>query len=161
MTHAIHGTALSIGGKGVLLRGSPGSGKSALALRLIDAPGYGLVDTLQRARLVADDQVMLERIGAAIWMTPPLLLAGKLEIRGIGIVEIEHKPEAELVLIVDLLSSERPERMPEIADLKTKILGVEVALLTLDATDPAAPAKVRAALTLAKAQRVATNASQE
>jgi HPr kinase/phosphorylase len=151
MTHAIHGTALSIGGKGVLLRGLPGSGKSSLALRLIDAPGYGVSDTLQRARLVADDQVMLERIGAAIWMTPPSLLAGKLEIRGIGIVQIEHKPEAELVLIVDLVPPHgRPERMPESADLKTEILGVTVALLTLDATDPAAPAKVRAALTLAQ-----------
>ncbi len=156
MTHNIHGTALSIGGKGVLLRGAPGVGKSSLALRLIDQPGFGLGDSLLRARLVSDDQVLVERIGDGVWMTPPVVLAGKLEIRGMGIVELDHRPEAELHMIVDLDPHENLERMPEHIDLKTEILGVWVSFLSLNSADPAALAKIRSALGL----RVASPLSQ-
>jgi HPr kinase/phosphorylase len=156
MSTLTHGTALSVAGKGVLLRGVPGAGKSSLALRLIDEPGYGLSDQLMRARLVADDQVVMERIGSGIWMSPPRTLAGKLEIRGLGIVEANYRPEIELCLIVDLELAGTVERMPESADLKTQILGVPISLIRLETGDFAAPAKVRAAVLT----RVATAPAQ-
>jgi HPr Serine kinase C-terminal domain len=72
----VHGTVVAIDGGGVLLRGPSGRGKSDLALRLIDAG----------ARLVADDQVLLQRSGMQVLARAPAVLAGLLEIRGVGIV---------------------------------------------------------------------------
>src|SRR5712691_12625786 len=90
----IHATAIAIHGHAVLLRGASGSGKSDLALRLIDAG----------ARLVADDQSELRRQGDAIIVRAPLTIAGLIEIRGIGIVRIDSMAEAPLALLADLMA---------------------------------------------------------
>ena len=74
----VHGTCIAIDGDGVLLRGPSGSGKSDLALRLIDSG----------AMLVGDDQLQLSRMGDQLIVRPPDLLSGQLEIRGIGIVPV-------------------------------------------------------------------------
>ena len=58
-----HGTCIALAGRGVLIRGPSGSGKSDLALRLIDTPGNGIGAAPLEARLVADDQVHLTRTG--------------------------------------------------------------------------------------------------
>src|SRR5437588_5560986 len=89
----MHGTAVAIDGRGVLLRGPSGSGKSDLALRLIDAG----------ARLVADDQTELRRDGDAIIARAPPTIAGMIEVRGLGIVRIEALPAAPVALLVDLV----------------------------------------------------------
>src|SRR5690242_15181364 len=98
-----HGTCVEIGGVGVLLRGPPGSGKSDLALRLID----------RGARLVADDQTELRREGAAVLASAPPSIAGRIEVRGVGILELPQAPSVALGLVVDLVPAADIERLPE------------------------------------------------
>jgi serine kinase of HPr protein (carbohydrate metabolism regulator) len=142
----LHGTVVEIGGVGVLLRGEPGSGKSSLALRLIDAEGFGLGEKPLRAQLVADDQFLLEKTEAGLVARAPAPLSGLLEIRGIGIVRLAHKAETLMSLVVDLAPGAALARMPELHDIQTELLGVQIRRLALDAADPAAAAKIRASL---------------
>lgn len=130
----IHGVCIDIGGTGVLIRGAPGSGKSDLALRLIDSG----------ARLVADDQVEIRpRDGAAV-AAPPEALAGYLEVRGIGIVAVDCIGEARLGLIVDLADRDTVERMPE--PRSETVAGVAVPVIRLDPFAASAAAKLRLAV---------------
>ena len=142
----MHATCVSIEGHGVLVRGEPGSGKSDLALRLIDGPGCGTGGEMMAARLVADDQVCLLVTEKGITASPPDALAGLLEIRGIGIVNCDHVPEAVLALIVDLNAAERTERLPELSESSVDLLGAALPRIWVDAARPSAPARVRAGL---------------
>jgi HPr kinase/phosphorylase len=151
--HRAHGTAIAFGRHGVLMRGAPGSGKSRLALQLIDHPGYGTGKTILRARLLADDQVDLTHKGKEIIMTPPTSLAGKMEIRGLGIVTLAHARKAALRLVVDMVSGDTLERMPTDRDKETEILGIRFPRLALATTDLAASARLRATLSLLVASR--------
>ena len=114
----IHATAVLLDGRGVLLRGPSGAGKSLLALLLIETFTLRGRPSL----LVADDRVDLERRNDAIVLSPPKALAGLIELRGRGILHRPHAAEANLVLVVDLVSD--LERMPADADLETEILGL-------------------------------------
>jgi HPr kinase/phosphorylase len=126
-----HGTAVAIDGEAVLLRGLSGAGKSDLALRLID----------RGARLVADDQTLLRRVGDRVIAAAPPTIAGLIEIRGIGIVTVEAIDAAPLFLIADLIPLGEVERMPE-RTLET-ILGVPVPLIGLAPFEASAAAKLR------------------
>ena len=130
----IHGTVVALGGMGVVFRGSPGAGKSDLALRLMDGG----------AQLVADDRVdVTVRRGRAVAFPPPVL-AGLIEVRGIGVVRVRHRARAEIRLVVDLVKPEQVERMP---DEKTCLIaGVSLPCLKLAAFEASTPAKVRLAL---------------
>ena len=130
----VYGTSVTIGGEGILLRGPSGSGKSDLALRLID----------EGALLVADDQTELRQVGASLEMTPPPSLAGLLEVRGLGIVRVPHAARAPLCLIVDLAPEAAIERLPE--PRAATIEGIEFPLLTLHPFAVSATAKLRMAL---------------
>jgi HPr kinase/phosphorylase len=145
----IHATAIAFGRRGILLRGEPGSGKSTLALRLITEAGYGLGSSarLLRAKLVADDQVILRRVGANIILSPPASLRGLLEVRNLGIMKVPRRLTTMLALVVDLVPPENLERLPEHIDSKVEILGLEMQKMTLNGNDQAGPAKLRAALT--------------
>jgi HPr kinase/phosphorylase len=142
----IHGTCLAIGAEGVLLVGKPGSGKSDLALRLIDQPGCGLSDTLRSAQLVADDQVVVRKVDGGLIASAPPSLYGKLEIRGLGIAELAVVAETRLRLAVRLTPSAEIERLPDLVRARMEILGVSVPLILLDPQNASAPARLRAAL---------------
>jgi HPr kinase/phosphorylase len=142
----IHGTCLAIGADGVLLLGKPGSGKSSLALRLIDQPGGGLSGMVRSARLVADDQVRIRKTGESLIAAAPAALANRLEIRGLGIATLAAIPEIILRLAVRLTPGAAIERLPDLAAARMDILGIALPLILLDAGDAAAPARLRAAL---------------
>jgi HPr kinase/phosphorylase len=142
----IHATCLAIGGEGVLLLGQPGSGKSDLALRLIDGAGAGLSGRLRSALLVADDQVAIRRSDAGLVASAPPALAGKLEIRGLGIAEVPIERDVPLRLAVRLTPAADIERLPDLARSRMEILGISIPLVLLDPEKPSAPARLRAAL---------------
>lgn len=129
----VHGTCIDVAGAGVLLRGPSGSGKSDLALRLID----------RGARLVADDQVEVTAAGGDLVAVAPTALAGLLEVRGLGVLRIETAVSARLELVVDLVAPEAVNRMPE--GQMAEIEGVALPLLRLAPFQASAAAKVRLA----------------
>jgi len=118
----------------VLLRGPSGSGKSDLALRLID----------QGAVLVADDRVLLRREGEKLLADPPEILAGLLEVRGLGILKFPYRAPASIGLVIDLEEPEKIERMPEPETLS--LLDKSIPLYRVTARETSAPIKVRLAV---------------
>lgn len=134
----MHGTCVAVSGAGVLLIGPSGSGKSDLALRLID----------DGALLVADDQCMLEADAGGICVRAPESLAGRLEVRGVGIVGVNSAAQAHVALVVNLVAREDEPRMPKKgAPLPTQnILGQSIPCLQLWPFAASAPAKIRLAL---------------
>lgn len=130
----VHASCVSIDGRAVLLRGPSGSGKSDLALRLID----------QGAALVADDQVVLDVAAGQLTASAPSALSGLLEVRGIGIVRCDGVASAPVRLVIDLEPSGSVERMPE---PETCVLsGFQIPKITLYPFEVSAAAKVRMAL---------------
>lgn len=143
----LHATAVMVEDRGVLITGPSGAGKSTLALRLLDETGRGLGPAPLKARLVADDRVIVRRDDLSLTATAPEALAGLLEVRGLGIVRL---PEVAASMPVHLVVRLHPrlaalERMPAMA--YTSILGIARPLLSLSLEDAAAPARLRAALT--------------
>jgi HPr kinase/phosphorylase len=142
----IHGTCLAVGDAGVLLVGKPGSGKSDLALRLIDGQGSGLSGAIRGARLVADDQVVVRRDGEALFASAPPALRGKLEVRGLGIVDVPSGDHVPLRLAVRLTPVAEIERLPDLARARMEMLGLAIPLVLIDPGTASAPARIRAAL---------------
>jgi serine kinase of HPr protein (carbohydrate metabolism regulator) len=138
MTHnRIHATSVAIGGRAVLLMGPSGSGKSDLALRLID----------RGATLVSDDYTALTNISGTLHAAAPPTIAGKIEVRGLGILEISHIDDVPVALLVRL--GARIERMPP--DGRTMTLeGICLPMIALDAFEASAPIKVQMALRCGK-----------
>jgi HPr kinase/phosphorylase len=130
----IHASCVVRGDAAVLLLGPAGSGKSDLVLRLLDL-GFSLV---------ADDRVDIAE-GMA---RPPAELAGLLEVRGLGIVKLDHVAPARLALAVAL--SGTVERLPEPAWHPT----LDLPLITLDSGAVSAPQKVALALSCALGERM-------
>ncbi|MCC7049364.1 MAG: HPr kinase/phosphatase C-terminal domain-containing protein [Alphaproteobacteria bacterium] len=130
----VHATTVDLAGAGVLIRGPAGSGKSDLALRLIDAGG----------RLVADDQTAIERRGERLIARSPPPIAGRLEVRGLGILRVACVAEATINLAVDLVPPDRVERLPE--PNYVEILGISVRCLALAPFEASAAAKLRLAV---------------
>lgn len=117
-----------IGGRALLIEGPPGSGKSSLALALLD----------RGAGLIGDDAVSLSRKGAAVIAAPPPRIAGLIELRGIGIVDWPLAAPAPLALILSL-GGPLGERMPESAAMRD-ICGVGIPVLAFE-PGPLAPAQ--------------------
>ena len=130
----LHATCVALDGAGVLLCGAPGSGKSDLALRLIDAG----------ARLVADDRADLGARRGRVWVTAPPEIAGLIEVRGVGVVRLEALAEVPLALVVDLVAGDAVERLPEPGS--RAYLGIPVPVLALAPFQASAAAKVRLAV---------------
>jgi HPr kinase/phosphorylase len=119
---SIHASAVKVGDLAVLIRGPSGSGKSRLAFDLIMAGRSGV---LERAVLVGDDRVHLATLGREIEVRPAQVLAGLIEIRGLGIRRCDFVEHATVGLVVDLDAADA-ERLPPGESLKTAILGVEI-----------------------------------
>jgi HPr kinase/phosphorylase len=138
----VHGTCVALGPHAALLRGSSGSGKSDLALRFLALPAGGGI----APRLVADDQVVVEAQAGGLVVSPPDTLAGKLEVRGLGIMTLPHVTQAKLVLIVDFVASDKVPRMPPEPLPRVILLGVSVSNLQLAPFEDSAPLKLKMAL---------------
>src|SRR5579863_436340 len=130
----VHATAVALDGAGVLIRGPSGSGKSDLALRLIDTGG----------QLVADDQTELTLQDRTIVMRAPLAIAGRMEVRGIGIAHVTAAAAAPLRLVLDLVRPDEIERLPERS--RCELMGIEVPRLAITPFEASAVAKVRLVL---------------
>lgn len=136
----VHATAVSVAGRAALIFGPSGAGKSDLALRLITG---SFVDAGKpvSVELVSDDQVVLERTGNSLVASPPASIAGKLEVRGLGIMPFAHVAAAEVGLAVEIKSADTIERLPDPRREHT-ILGVRLPLIEIDAREPGAPARL-------------------
>jgi serine kinase of HPr protein (carbohydrate metabolism regulator) len=142
----VHATcvALAVGDawRGVLLRGPSGAGKSDLAIRMIDGG----------ARLVADDRTELTVEAGRLMARAPKVLAGLVEARGLGIVRVPAEnllAAAPVVLIVDLVAADEIDRLPE--PQSETLLGINVPRIRLTAFDASTSAKIRLAVSAARA----------
>lgn len=137
MTARVHATCVAIGEAGALLLGPSGSGKSDLALRLIDGG----------ARLVADDQVALDVDGGRLVASAPPHLPALLEVRGAGLVPMERAAAVRLAAAFRLGPCGEGERLPE-----PQVWGhggVTLPLYCVDPAMPSAAARVRLLVTRA------------
>ncbi len=132
-SETVHASTVAVEGRAVLITGPSGAGKSDLALRLLDR-GF---------TLVSDDQTIVRRDGDRLIATAPPTIAGKLEIRGVGIIDMEHVSDQPLALIVELTSD--IQRLPD-DSRERPILGVSIPLISIDAMAASAPSKVALAL---------------
>ena len=132
----IHATLVQVEKKGVLLTGKSASGKSDLALRLIEN---------KKAKLVADDVVEVCVQNGKLSGCAPKSIAGLLEVRNIGVVRYPYLSSANVDIIVALKESQEDiQRMP--LRQKELILGLEINKIDLYAKENSAPEKIVAAL---------------
>lgn len=139
-----YGTCVALGARAALLQGPPGAGKSDLALRFI-AAAYGMRQR-RKAALVADDQVLLRTVNGRLMARPPAALAGKLEVRGLGIIELPYCPEAQLKLVVTLSEPYDVPRFPPDPLTEAGFLAVAVPVLRVAPFESSAPLKLWLAL---------------
>ena len=132
-SETLHASTVAVDGRAVMITGPSGSGKSDLALRLLDR---GFI-------LVSDDQTIVRRTGSRLIAAAPPTIRGKLEIRGVGIVDMAHVEDVPVALVVELTSDIR--RLPD-DSRERPILGVGVPLISVDAMTASAPSKVAVAL---------------
>jgi serine kinase of HPr protein (carbohydrate metabolism regulator) len=129
----LHASCVAIDGRAVLIAGPSGSGKSDLALRLLDR-GF---------TLVSDDRTIVRKEGNRVIASAPATIQGKLEIRGVGIVEMDTVADMPVAMVVELTSD--IQRLPD--DSRERIiLGIGVPLISVDALTASAPSKVAVAL---------------
>jgi len=145
----VHGTCVALGRRAALLRGPAGSGKSDLALRFLFLARRGPA-ALEAPTFVADDQVQIVRTGSRLLAKAPDTIRGKLEVRGIGIVEVKTVAEAELRLVVDLAAPRDIERLPD-GKATVCLLGVDLPQMLLAPWE--ASAAIKLALALARTAR--------
>ncbi len=132
-SETLHASTVALDGRAVLICGPSGSGKSDLALRLLDR-GF---------TLVSDDQTIVRKDGGRLIASAPPTIHGKLEIRGIGIVEMETVEDVPVALFVELTSD--IQRSPD--DSRDRLgLDIRSPLINVDALTGSAPSKVAVAL---------------
>ncbi|NCP14925.1 MAG: serine kinase [Sphingomonadales bacterium] len=121
MPLVLQASAVAISGRAVLIEGPPGSGKSSLALALLD----------RGAGLIGDDGVTLTVQGKCLIATPPPNIAGLLEVRGVGLVRHDLAEPAPVALILTL-GGPAPERLPATPIVRRTIAGIAVPVLPFD-----------------------------
>ena len=132
-SETLHASTVALDGRAVMISGPSGSGKSDLALRLLDR-GF---------TLVSDDQTIVRRDGEKLVASAPPTISGKLEIRGVGIVAMDHVDDIPVALLVELTGN--IQRLPD-DSRERPILGVPLPLISVDALTASAASKVAVAL---------------
>ncbi len=140
----LHGTAIALGDRAVLLRGASGAGKSDLALRAMAASLGCFAE--RPFELVGDDQVIVHRAGERLMVNAHPRLAGLIEVRGLGILPVPHKPEAGLLLVADLAAGRDIVRLLDPWPV-TDVLGVPMPVMRIAPFEASAPLKLALALT--------------
>lgn len=130
----IHATTIGIDGAGIILRGPSGSGKSDFALRMIDGG----------AALVADDQTMLFVENNRLMAQSPPEIAGKMEIRGVGIVQMNAPSAVPVALVVELVDESEVPRVPTFDPVE--LVGFKVPVMHLAPFELSATVKLKIAL---------------
>ena len=129
LSPTIHATAVLVGAKALLIRGEPGSGKSRLALRLMQNSALPFV------RLIGDDRVHLDAEAGRLLVRPATELAGLIEVRGLGIRRVPFEPLAVAGWVIDL--GNLTDRMPEPGSQTATISGVTLPRIAVPAgADP-------------------------
>lgn len=123
----IHASCVAIGGKGILIRGASGSGKSSLALKLINSDS---------GELVGDDQLDIGRENGDVIAKPVEALASLMEVRGVGVLPTTHLSQAPVKLVVDLVQPDDFERMPEPRNCSVELEGVSVPRIQIISLNP-------------------------
>jgi len=134
----LHASVALVGGRGVLIRGASGIGKSSLLLAILDRD--------PEAALVADDRVFVSDEGTRVVAVVPDAIAGQMEIRGVGIVRRPHVSPAPVDLVVDIVPAAEAPRLPSEAERVTTLAGHALPRIFLVAGSPDGAARVRAAL---------------
>jgi serine kinase of HPr protein (carbohydrate metabolism regulator) len=129
----VHATTIAIGGHAVIIIGASGRGKSDLALRLID----------RGAILVSDDYTSVIAQAGGLWASPPSTIAGRLEARGVGLLDVPYASKAQVRLVIDLDAV--PERLPDGSHMTT-IAGIAIETYALNGHEASAPIKIEWAL---------------
>jgi len=129
----IHSTSVVIDDNGVLILGDSGSGKSDLALRLID----------NGATLISDDISICRKNSNNIYLYCPPEIRGLLEVREIGIITVPFVERIKLRLVVNLKSNNN-ERFPK--DSSFRILGIKIPLINIEGKNSSAVAKIKVKL---------------
>lgn len=132
-SETIHVSSVAIDGLAVLIGGRSGAGKSDLALRLID----------RGAALISDDYTFVRRVGSRAIASAPERILGRIEVRGVGIIDMATVQEVPVALYVDL--SGEPVRLPEGKD-RLAVAGIPIPSVALDGHHASAPLKVETAL---------------
>ncbi len=130
---SIHGSSVVLEDNGVMITGESGSGKSDLALRLID----------NGATLISDDVTICKKKTDEIYLFCPVQTKGLLEVREVGIVTVPFVEKVKLKMVVKL-TDEHLERLPDQKFLK--ILGIKIPLLRIDGKSTSAVAKIKVKL---------------
>ncbi len=132
-SETIHASCVARGGRGILIAGRSGSGKSDLALRLLD----------RGAVLVSDDYTAVAAVDGVLIASAPAAIAGQMEVRGVGIVNAATAGAVPVALFVDL--DAEVERLPE-PDAARLIAGIAIPRIALSSLEASAPIKVELAL---------------
>ena len=138
-----HGTAIAMGGHAALIVGPSGAGKSDLALRCLALGPSPLFP--EPAQLVADDRVILSLQAGRVHVSAPATIRDRLEVRGMGILEMPCVESADLVLVVELAEAGAIERLPD-PPPRRSFLGVSLPVLRLAPFEASAPVKLLLAL---------------
>jgi serine kinase of HPr protein (carbohydrate metabolism regulator) len=134
-SETLHASCIAIGGCAVLIEGLSGSGKSDLALRLID----------RGAVLVSDDYTIVRRIDDRLIASAPPNITGLIEVRGVGLVPMPAEADVSVALIISI--SDDVERMPEGPETEV-IAGVSIPRYRIAPFESSAPVKVEIMLKL-------------
>jgi serine kinase of HPr protein (carbohydrate metabolism regulator) len=132
-SETVHASCVSIAGRAVLIGGRSGRGKSDLALRLID----------RGAVLVSDDYTIVRRSGGQLLAAAPPTIKGKIEMRGVGILQYPTEEDVPVALFIDL--DQDAARLPQAGEIRS-VAGVSIPLIALGSHEGSAPIKVEAAL---------------